>query len=57
MNLWPELYRPKPGAHEKDEVENQLHKEVCNGDITLQRAQRIIVEDWYGCLHGGRVCK
>jgi hypothetical protein len=50
-NLWPESY-DEPGARQKDKVENQLHREVCDGNVTLDRAQRIIVEDWYSCyLH------
>jgi len=46
-NLWPEPYEPKPGAHEKDAVENALHGEVCNGRMTLSQAQSIISQDWY----------
>lgn len=46
-NLWPEPYLPKPGAHEKDLVENYLHKQVCTGKITLQQAQERISTDWY----------
>ena len=46
-NLWPEPYEPKPGAHEKDKVEDALHAEVCAGHLTLADAQRIISEDWY----------
>ncbi len=46
-NLWPEPYNPKPGAHEKDKVENFLHSQVCSGAITLQEAQQAIVGDWY----------
>ncbi len=46
-NLWPEPYEPRPGAHEKDTVENALHAEVCAGRMTLPQAQKIIVEDWY----------
>ena len=45
-NLWPEPYA-KPGAHEKDQVENFLHSEICAGKITLQQAQISIVKDWY----------
>lgn len=45
-NLWPELYEPRPGAHEKDVVENKLHREICNGKISLENAQKIISEDW-----------
>jgi hypothetical protein len=46
-NLWPEPYGPKPGAKEKDVVENYLHKQVCAGNLTLQDAQKAIVMDWY----------
>jgi 5-methylcytosine-specific restriction endonuclease McrA len=46
-NLWPQPYTQHPGAHEKDWLENQLHKEVCNGDITLDEAQKEIKTDWY----------
>ena len=53
-NLWPESYLTKVdgvlvGARQKDTVENTLHAEVCHGAITLQRAQEIIVQDWYAC--------
>ena len=46
-NLWPEPASPTPGFHEKDKVENYLHQEVCNGDITLTEAQKEINTDWY----------
>jgi hypothetical protein len=46
-NLWLEPYGPGPGAHEKDEVENYLHRRVCDGSMALQEAQRAIVADWY----------
>jgi hypothetical protein len=46
-NLWPELYEPRPGAHEKDKVENYLHRQVCSGAMTLAEAQHEIVTDWY----------
>ena len=46
-NLWPQPYTQHPGAHEKDWLENQLHKEVCAGRITLEEAQQEIKEDWY----------
>lgn len=46
-NLWPEFYEPRPGAHEKDRVENWLHKQVCDGNMTLAEAQRQIRTDWY----------
>jgi len=46
-NLWPEPYDPRPGAKEKDVVENYLHKQVCSGAMTLTEAQKAIVTDWY----------
>jgi hypothetical protein len=46
-NLWPEPYRPEPGAKEKDVVENYLHKQVCAARMTLHDAQEAIVMDWY----------
>jgi hypothetical protein len=46
-NLWPQPYTQHPGAHEKDWLENQLHKEVCAGTITLAAAQKEIKSDWY----------
>jgi hypothetical protein len=45
-NLWPEPYNILLGAHQKDKVENYLHKEVCNGTITLRDAQETIATDW-----------
>jgi hypothetical protein len=46
-NLWPEAYQPKPGAREKDQVEDYLHRQVCSGAMTLDEAQQAIVTDWY----------
>lgn len=43
QNLWPEA-GASPNA--KDQVENRLHKEVCNGQITLIQAQHEIATDW-----------
>ncbi len=45
-NLWPEAAEPRPGFHEKDQVENFLHKQVCDGKITLDRARYQISHDW-----------
>src|SRR3954451_11472300 len=45
-NLFPEAAMPRPGAHEKDRLENALHREVCDGHISLSRAQRLIARDW-----------
>ena len=42
-NLWPEL---GGSPNLKDKVENYLHAQVCDGRVTLSRAQRIIALDW-----------
>src|ERR1700687_2421761 len=40
-NLWPEPYGTQPwNAVRKDRVENRLHREVCEGHISLQQARR-----------------
>lgn len=46
-NLWPQPYYEHPGAREKDQVENYLHREVCSGGIELAEAQKRIATDWY----------
>lgn len=46
-NLWPEPYAPRPGALEKDRVENYLYHQVRKGNITLKEAQDLIRTDWY----------
>jgi hypothetical protein len=46
-NLWPQPYKPIPGAHEKDKLENWLHSQVCSGNMSLQTAQRGIAKNWY----------
>jgi hypothetical protein len=51
-NLWPEAAEPQPGFHEKDKVENYLHKEVCSGRIALQEAQREIATNWLQIYDG-----
>jgi len=45
-NLWPEAAEPHPGFHEKDQVENYLHLQVCRGLMKLDQAQKIISGDW-----------
>jgi hypothetical protein len=45
-NLWPELADPTPGFHQKDKVENYLHKQVCDGAISLNTAQKELSTDW-----------
>ena len=45
-NLFPEPYAEPYGARSKDKVENYLHKQVCNGSITLTVAQEEIKTNW-----------
>src|SRR5262249_7782401 len=45
-NLWPEAALPRPGFHEKDKVENYLHARVCDGEMTLRRAQHLVATNW-----------
>lgn len=42
-NLWPQ---PIAEAHEKDKVENKLHKEVCTKEIDIATAQDKITHWW-----------
>ena len=45
-NLWPE---PRSGAHPasaKDAIENELHRLVCAGRVSLVVSQRAIASDW-----------
>jgi hypothetical protein len=42
-NLWPE---PGASPNLKDRVENYLHARVCDGRMSLARAQRIVALDW-----------
>ncbi len=51
-NLWPEPHSGAPDAYKKDVVENQLHDQVCSGQISLGRAQRDSL-DWVVQYHGG----
>lgn len=46
-NLWPQPYTENPGAHDKDKLENWLHKQVCTGKMTLPEAQKAIATDWF----------
>ena len=47
-NLWPEPRRVQWGAKEKNELENVLHKAVCDDTIPLAQAQHEIAADWIG---------
>lgn len=45
-NLWPEPRNGAHGAAEKDQVENELHRLVCSGRVSLGAAQRAIAVNW-----------
>jgi hypothetical protein len=45
-NLWPEPYDIQENAHIKDAFENYLHRQVCNGSISLSDAQSELSQDW-----------
>ncbi len=47
-NLWPEPAKPVPGFHQKDLLENALHKAICTGRLSPDSAQRWIVHDFPG---------
>jgi hypothetical protein len=42
-NLWPE---PGASPNPKDRVEDELRREVCDGQLSLAQAQREIVANW-----------
>jgi hypothetical protein len=45
-NLWPQTYALPYGAHQKDNLENYLHRQVCAGKMSLADAQHDIAADW-----------
>ena len=46
-NLWPEPYQGSNwNAHVKDQLENWMHKAVCDGEISLDDAQKEISTNW-----------
>jgi hypothetical protein len=45
-NLWPQPWKGEWNAHMKDQLENRLHKLVCNRTLTLRQAQEEIRTDW-----------
>lgn len=47
-NLWPEPWKSEWNAKKKDQLENTLHRRVCDGEIPLEEAQRAVANDWIG---------
>ena len=52
LNLWPEPWANPDGAHQKDAVENALHRLVCAGKLSLTDAQHRIATNWKHALDG-----
>ena len=48
-NLWPQSYCGTNNAHDKDKLENELHRRVCKGQMQLIDAQMCIKTDWVMC--------
>ncbi|GAC1678303.1 MAG: hypothetical protein NVS9B2_29460 [Steroidobacteraceae bacterium] len=48
-NLWPQRYEPRPGAHDKDVVEEHLLRAICNQSVAIEDAHRCMVTDWTQC--------
>lgn len=45
-NLWPEPLTGPNNAHQKDLIENLIHKRICDGTITAQEGQKEISTNW-----------
>ncbi len=45
-NLFPEKANSDPGFHVKDKLENEAHRWVCSGKISLHAAQVAIATNW-----------
>jgi hypothetical protein len=48
-NLWPQSYCGKNNAHDKDKLENELHRRICLGKMNIIDAQMCIKNDWVMC--------
>jgi len=49
QNLWPQSYCGKYNAHDKDKLENELHRRICKGQMNIIDAQMCIKTDWVMC--------
>ena len=49
-NLFPQKSTGEINSRTKDKIENFLKREVCKGNMTLKKAQKIIAEDWLEVL-------
>ena len=48
-NLWPQSYCGSNNAHDKDKIENELHRRICKGQMNIIDAQMGIKTDWEMC--------
>ena len=48
-NLWPQSYCGSNNAHDKDKLENELHRRICKGQMNIIDAQMCIKTDWVMC--------
>ena len=46
VNLWPEPWAGACGARTKDRLENDLHRRVCAGTLSLTEAQQAVRSSW-----------
>ena len=45
-NLWPQPTDPRPGRLEKDALEDELHRRICDRSIDVRGAQHDVAIDW-----------
>ena len=45
-NLWPQPTDPRPGRLEKDALEDELHKRICDRSLDIRIAQHEVATDW-----------
>jgi len=45
-NLWPQPHKAKWNSFVKDQLEDYLHQQVCQGRISVDKAQKDIAQDW-----------
>jgi hypothetical protein len=50
-NLWVQSYCCGNNAHEKDKLENELHRQICDNRITMEEAQECIRTNWVICYN------
>lgn len=45
-NLFPEAAKPRPGFHDKDRLENEVHDRACAAHNRFRSLQKRIATDW-----------